>query len=257
MFFTVVTLSRKRTREEASGLKIQIQRFEGGSFMIDQKRFPLFAMVKADHDVTTYIGEQNKSMKALHFTEHSFAHVGMVTERTAYILETLGYDDHTIDLALTAAWMHDIGNIVNRVDHSQTGALMAFTILNRLHITAEDIAPIICAIGNHDEGNGVPVSNISAALILADKSDVRRSRVQEKDEHKFDIHDRVNYSVTDSELKINKEHSAIKLKLGIDTRYGEIGEYFEICMERMLLCKKAANFLKMDFHLIINEQTLM
>ena len=159
--------------------------------------------------------------------------------------------------ALTAAWMHDLGNIVNRVDHSQSGALMAFSILNRMNVAAEDIAPIICAIGNHDEGNGQPVSAIAAALILADKSDVRRSRVQEPDEHKFDIHDRVNYSVTDSKLKINKEQSAIKLKLSIDTHYGEIGEYFEIFMERMLLCKKAANFLGMDFHLIINEQTLL
>lgn len=224
---------------------------------MDTTNFPLFSKVKADHDVTTYIGEQNKSMKALHFTEHSFAHVGVVCERTAYILEKLGFDEHTVDLALTAAWMHDLGNIVNRVDHSQSGALMAFNILNRMNVAAEDIAPIICAIGNHDEGNGQPVSAIAAALILADKSDVRRSRVQEPDEHKFDIHDRVNYSVTDSKLKINKEQSAIKLKLSIDTHYGEIGEYFEIFMERMLLCKKAANFLGMDFHLIINEQTLL
>lgn len=224
---------------------------------MDTTNFPLFSEVKADHDVTTYIGEQNKSMKALHFTEHSFAHVGVVCERTAYILEKLGFDEHTVDLALTAAWMHDLGNIVNRVDHSQSGALMAFSILNRMNVAAEDIAPIICAIGNHDEGNGQPVSAIAAALILADKSDVRRSRVQEPDEHKFDIHDRVNYSVTDSKLKINKEQSAIKLKLSIDTHYGEIGEYFEIFMERMLLCKKAANFLGMDFHLIINEQTLL
>ena len=224
---------------------------------MDTTNFPLFSQVKADHDVMAYIGEQNKSMKALHFTEHSFAHVGVVCERTAYILEKLGFDEYTVDLALTAAWMHDLGNIVNRVDHSQSGALMAFNILNRMNVAAEDIAPIICAIGNHDEGNGQPVSAIAAALILADKSDVRRSRVQEPDEHKFDIHDRVNYSVTDSKLKINKEQSAIKLKLSIDTHYGEIGEYFEIFMERMLLCKKAANFLGMDFHLIINEQTLL
>ena len=120
---------------------------------MDTTNFPLFSQVKADHDVMAYIGEQNKSMKALHFTEHSFAHVGVVCERTAYILEKLGFDEHTVDLALTAAWMHDLGNIVNRVDHSQSGALMAFNILNRMNVAAEDIAPIICAIGNHDEGN--------------------------------------------------------------------------------------------------------
>lgn len=224
---------------------------------ISEKTFPLFEMVRNDGDVNVYINEQNKSMKALHYTEHSLAHVGVVAQRTGYILTTLEADPHVIDLALSAAWLHDIGNIVNRVDHSQSGAMMAFQILNRLQLPAEDIAPIICAIGNHDEGNGVPVSQIAAALILADKSDVRRSRVQEDDPSKFDIHDRVNYSVTSSDLKINQSHSSIKLKLEIDTRYGEIGEYFEIFMDRMLLCRRAAEYLGMNFHLIINEKTLM
>lgn len=222
----------------------------------DTKRFPLYNRVRNEHDINVYIEEQNKSMHAMGFTEHSFAHIGMVADRTGYILETLGMDDHTIDLGLTAAWMHDLGNTVNRVDHSQSGALMAFYLLNSMGIPAEDIAPIIRAIGNHDEVFGVPVSNLAAALILADKSDVRRSRVQDTIE-RFDIHDRVNYSAKSSQLKINREHTAIKLKLDIDTRYGEIGEYFEIFMERMLLCRKAANFLKLEFHLIINEQTLM
>lgn len=162
-----------------------------------------------------------------------------------------------IDLAMTAAWLHDIGNIVNRVDHSQSGAMMAFSILNDMQVPAEDIAPVICAIGNHDEGNGVPVTRISAALILADKSDVRRSRVQQPDTQQFDIHDRVNYSVTESEIKINKSHSGIKLKLHIDTHYGEIGEYFQIFMDRMLLCEQAAKSLGMEFHLIINEMPLL
>ena len=134
---------------------------------------------------------------------------------------------------------------------------MAFQILNRLQVPAEDIAPMICAIGNHDEGTGVPVSRISAALLLADKSDVRRSRVQEEDVSKYDIHDRVNTSVTSSELKINQDHTAIKLKLHLDTRFSAIGEYFEIFMDRMILCKKAAEFLGLEFHLIINEQTLI
>ena len=221
------------------------------------KRFPLFDSISKNQSVRTYIQCQNQATSALGFTEHGFAHVAVVAERTRYILETLGEGDHTIDLALTAAWLHDIGNIVNRVDHSQSGALMAFQILNEMKVPAEDIAQIICAIGNHDEGNGVPVSRISAALILADKSDVRRSRVLNRSESEFDIHDRVNYSVNKSEIKINKEHSGIKLKLHIDTRHGETGEYFEIFMNRMLLCKKAANSLGLQFHLIINEMSLM
>lgn len=223
----------------------------------EAERFPLFDKIKHDHDISVYIKEQNESMQAMGYTEHSYAHIGVVADRVGYILETLGEDDHTIDLALTAAWMHDLGNIINRVDHSQSGAMMTFYLLDKMGIPAEDIAPIIRAIGNHDEGSGLPVSDIAAALIMADKSDVRRSRVQDKDERNYDIHDRVNYSVKSSVLKINQEHTAIKLKLEIDTRYGEIGEYFEIFMERMLLCRKAAGFLGLEFHLIINEQTLM
>ena len=228
----------------------------GSAIQNDKNRFPLFNRVKNDHDINVYIEEQNKSLHAMGYTEHSFAHIGVVADRTAYILDTIGVDDHTIDLALTASWMHDLGNIINRVDHSQSGALMAFYLLDKMGIPAEDIAPIVRAIGNHDEGSGLPVSNIAAALILADKSDVRRSRVQE-DVLNYDIHDRVNYSVKKSILKINKDRTAIKLKLDIDTRYGEIGEYFEIFMERMLLCRKAAGYLNLEFHLIINEQTLM
>ena len=222
----------------------------------DATRFPLFNRIKQDHDIGVYIREQNSSLKAMGFTEHSLAHIGVVADRAGYILETMGEDDHTIDLALTAAWMHDLGNIINRVDHSQSGAMMTFYLLDKMGIPAEDIAPVIRAIGNHDEGSGVPVSNIAAALNIADKSDVRRSRVQDEKKN-FDIHDRVNYSVKSSLLKINQDHTSIKLKLEIDTKYGEIGEYFEIFMERMLLCRKAAGFLNLEFHLIINEQTLM
>lgn len=223
----------------------------------NKERFPLFNMVRDDHDVKVYISEQNKSMKALHYTEHSFAHVGMVAYRTADILEALGADEHSIDLAMTAAWLHDLGNIVNRSEHSQSGALMAFHILSRMAVPAEDIAPIICAIGNHDEGNGVPVSDIAAAVILADKSDVRRNRVQEDDQQNFDIHDRVNYSVTASELKVDRERQTITLELSIDNHYSEIGEYFQIFMPRMLLCKSAAEHLKLKFDLYINGQKLM
>ena len=223
----------------------------------NRDRFPIFNRVRDDHDVTVYISEQNKSMKALHYTEHSFAHVGMVAHRTAEILEALGTDDHRMDLAMTAAWLHDIGNIVNRSEHSQSGAIMAFHILSRMGIPAEDIAPIICAIGNHDEGNGVPVSDIAAAVILADKSDVRRNRVQEDSEADFDIHDRVNFSVTESALKVDAAKRSISLELAIDNQYSEIGEYFQIFMPRMLLCKSAAEHLKLQFSLYINGQKLM
>ena len=223
----------------------------------NKERFPLFNKVRDDHDIQVYITEQNKSMKALHYTEHSFAHVGVVAYRTAEILQALGTDDHRIDLAMTAAWLHDIGNIVNRSEHSQSGALMAFHLLSRMGVPAEDIAPIICAIGNHDEGNGVPVSDIAAALILADKSDVRRNRVQEDSDADFDIHDRVNYSVTSSELKIEKEKETITLILSIDNQYSEIGEYFQIFMPRMLLCNSAAEHLGLKFDLYINNQKLM
>lgn len=222
----------------------------------DQERFPLFEKIRRNEAARMYIEAQNQATKALGYTEHGLAHVKVVADRTRYILGTLGEEDHVIDLALTAAWLHDIGNIINRVDHSQSGALMAFQILNEMGVPAADTAQIICAIGNHDEGSGVPVTRISAALILADKSDVRRSRVQQQ-ESDFDIHDRVNYSVTESQLKINQEHNGIKLKLHIDTRYGEIGDYFRIFMERMLLCKQAAKSLGLEFHLIINEMPLM
>ncbi len=226
-------------------------------FEVNKEKYPLFCMVRDDHEVNVYIQGQNEVMKALHYTEHGFAHVGLVAERSKYILETLGDDDHTVDLALTAGLLHDLGNVVNRMDHSQSGAIMAFQILSRMGVPAEDIAPIMSAIGNHDEGSGVPVNRISAALIIADKSDVRRSRVQDTDKQYIDIHDRVNYAVTKSSIKINQEKNAIKLKLSIDTRHCEISEYFEIFMERMLMCKRAAKALGMDFHLIINENTLM
>lgn len=222
----------------------------------DIVRFPLFNKVKSNHDINVYIDEQNKTLRAMGYTEHKYAHVEIVKDRTGYILETLGYDDHTIDLALCAAWMHDIGNVVNRINHSQTGALMAFNILNSIGISADDIAPIIRAIGNHDEGNGIPVSLISAALILSDKSDVRRSRVLDEI-NDFDKHDKVNYSVTSSTLKINEQHTSVELNLEVDTEYSEIGEFFEIFMDRLLLCHKAAKVLNLDFNLIINGQKLM
>ena len=216
-----------------------------------------FEELQKNETVKTYIKAADATLAALGFTEHSFAHVGMTAERCRYILQTLGYDARTVELAQMAAWLHDIGNLVNRVDHSMNGAVMAFQILTDLGMPPEEIAMIVPAIGNHDEGTGKPISPLAAAMILADKSDVRRSRVRNQDEGTFDIHDRVNYSVKKSELKINEAHTLIKLKLTVDTRYGSVMDYFEIFMQRMLMCRKAAEFLGMQFKLMINEQSLM
>lgn len=213
--------------------------------------------VKNNSAVRTYIQRADESLTALGYTEHSFAHVTHVAQTARYILETLGYDAHTVDLAQIAGYLHDIGNLVNRVDHSQSGAVMAFQILTNLGCPAGDVATVVTAIGNHDEGTGVPVNALSAALILADKADVRRSRVRNTDTASFDIHDRVNYSVTKSLLKINEEKTLIKLKLTVDTHYGSVMDYFEIFMQRMILCRKAAEKLGLQFKLMINEQQLI
>lgn len=213
--------------------------------------------IKKNEAIRTYITEADASLISLGFTEHSFAHVTRVAETAGYILETLGHPDRTVELAKIAGFLHDIGNLVNRIDHSQSGAVMAFRLLDNMNFDPKEIAVISTAIGNHDEGTGVPVNAVAAALILADKSDVRRSRVRNQDIHTFDIHDRVNYSVTKSELKINEAHTLIKLKLSVDTHFGSVMDYFEIFMNRMILCRKAAEKLGLKFKLMINEQQLI
>ena len=216
-----------------------------------------YEQIKENPTIQTYIAQADKSLAALGYTEHSYAHVTRVAEMAGYILETLGYDEHTVEVAKIASYLHDIGNLVNRSEHSQSGAVMAFRILDNLGFDPQDIAVIVTAIGNHDEGTGIPVDEVAAALILADKSDVRRSRVRNRDIQTFDIHDRVNYSVTKSELKINEAHTLIKLKLSVDTRFGSVMDYFEIFMGRMLMCRKAAEKLGLQFKLMINEQQLI
>lgn len=213
--------------------------------------------IRANETVNTYISKADESLVALGFTEHSFPHVCQVASSCKYIMETLGYPEREVELCRIAAYLHDIGNLVNRVDHSQSGAVMAFRILGEMGMPAGEIAEIVTAIGNHDEGTGKPVSPMAAALILADKSDVRRSRVRNQDASTFDIHDRVNYSVKKAELKINESHTLIKLKLSVDTHYGSVMDYFEIFMQRMILCRKAAEALGLQFRLMINEQQLI
>ena len=216
-----------------------------------------YEQIKNDPAIRTYITQADASLCALGYTEHSFAHVTRVAEQAGYILQTVGCSPREVELAKIAGFLHDIGNLVNRIEHSQSGAVMAFRILDNLGFPPEEIALITTAIGNHDEGTGVPVNAISAALILADKSDVRRSRVRNNDVSTFDIHDRVNYSVERAELKINEAHTLIKLKLTVDTHIGSVMDYFEIFLSRMILCRKAAERLGLQFKLIINEQQLI
>lgn len=213
--------------------------------------------IRQDGAVNVYIAQADASLKALGFTEHSFAHVTKVAEMAGEILNKLGYPPRTVELAKIAGYLHDIGNVVNRVDHSQSGAVMAFRILDRMNFPPEEIAAIVTAIGNHDEGTGVPVNAVSAALFLADKSDVRRSRVRKTADIQEDIHDRVNYSVTASKLEIDPEGKQITLNLTVDTSVSSVMEYFEIFMKRMLLCRNAAERLGLTFHLVINEQSLL
>ncbi len=216
-----------------------------------------YDMIKNDAAIRTYIHKADESLGALGYTEHSFAHVTCVAETAGYILETMGYPQNDVELAKIAGYLHDIGNMVNRENHSQSGAVIAFTILNKYGMDADDIATVVSAIGNHDEGAGDPINHVAAALILADKSDVRRSRVRNPDRPSFDIHDRVNYSAKKAMLKINEDHTLIKLKLMIDTRFGSVMDYFEIFLKRMVMCRKAAEMLGLEFKLIINEQQLL
>ena len=207
--------------------------------------------------IKTYIIRADESLSALGYTEHSFSHVMHVAQTAGYILEVMGHDGRTVELAKIAGYLHDIGNLVNRKDHSQSGAVMAWSILNDMGCDPAEMATIVTAIGNHDEGTGVPVNAVAAAMILADKADVRRSRVRNQDESTFDIHDRVNYSVINSSLKINEERTNVLLELTVDTRYGSVMDYFEIFLQRMLLCRKAAEKLGLQFKLTINGQQLI
>ena len=216
-----------------------------------------YEQIRRDAAVRTYIARADMTLEALGFTEHSFAHVTQVAERSAGILEALGYPERTVELARIAGFLHDIGNVINRVDHSQSGAVMAFRILDRMDFPPEEIAIIISAIGNHDEGTGIPVNEVAAALIIADKSDVRRSRVRNPEDVREDIHDRVNYSVTDSDVAVDSEGKTLTLGLTVDTEISSPMEYLEIFMKRMLMCRGAAEKLGLKFALEINGQKLI
>ena len=213
--------------------------------------------VKNSPEIRTYITQADLSLSALGYTEHSFAHVGKCAEVAAHLLSSLGYSDREVELARIAAFMHDIGNVINRVDHAQSGAVMAFRILDKMGMDPADVAAVITAIGNHDEHTAFPVNAIAAALILADKTDVRRSRVRNSDIASFDIHDRVNYAVEQSEVRLDPEEKTISLVLTINTEVCAVMDYFEIFLQRMVLCRKAAQALNLQFHLEINGQILL
>lgn len=217
-----------------------------------------YEQIKNDKDIRAYVSSADASLAALGFTEHSFAHVTRVAVVAGDILATLGYPERTVELARIAGFLHDIGNVVNRVDHSQSGAIIAFRLLDKMGMSPDEISVIVSAIGNHDEGTGVPVSAVAAALILADKSDVRRSRVRNKSSLDMsDIHDKVNYSVTSASLSVSEYKTHITLKLEIDTEFSAVMDYFEIFLKRMILCRSAADKLGLIFKLDINGQVLL
>ena len=211
--------------------------------------------IKESEEINSYIRKADESLSALGYTEHSFAHVGRVSALASEILQTLGYDARTAELAAIAGWLHDIGNVVNRHDHAQSGAIMAFRILDKMGAAPDEVATVITAIGNHDEATAYPVNPVAAALILADKTDVRTNRVRNQDPATFDIHDRVNFAVKESQVIL--KDGVILLRLGIDTTNCAVMDYFEIFLDRMRLCREAAKVLGQTFALEINDQKMI
>ena len=216
-----------------------------------------FEDIQNSPEIRTYITQADASLLALGFTEHAFAHVGRCAAVAADILTQLGYPARQVELARIAAFMHDIGNVVNRHDHAISGATMAFRILDKMGMPPEEVAAVITAIGHHDDSTAFPVNPVAAALILADKTDVRRSRVRNSDITSFDIHDRVNYAVERSDVLLDVPDKLITLALTINTQVCAVMDYFEIFLQRMVLCRKAAERLGLQFHLEINGQILL
>lgn len=233
-----------------------------------------YEYIRRNKDIQTYINSADAALSTIGYTEHSNAHVERAADAAYMILKTLDYDDRTCELAQIAAYMHDIGNVINRIDHAQSGAVMAFRLLDNLGMPAEEIAMIVSAIGNHDEHTAAPVTPIAAALIIADKSDVRRTRVRAgrpvcfkeppkpktaptPEQLANDIHDRVNYAVEKSLLYFSEDKSELILDLTIDLKISPVMDYFEIFLDRMNLCKSAARSLGVSFGLMINNAKVL
>lgn len=213
--------------------------------------------IRDNNIVTSLIKRGNQHLGMIGFTDHGSIHLALVSKLSEEILLKLGYDKKLCDLAGIAGYLHDIGNVINRNGHSQSGALITMEILKRMGMPAAETAIITAAVGNHDEGSGQPISEVAAALILADKSHVHRNRVRNTDVATFDIHDRVNYAVESSILNIDEENKIIAMELTIDTDICPVMEYFEIFLHRMLLCRRAAGFLGCKFELMINGVKLL
>lgn len=216
-----------------------------------------FEDIKNDEEIKVLIEDTERQLVALGYTEHGYRHLEIVSTTAERILEELGYPKRTCELAKIAGFMHDIGNSINRDDHAQNGALLAYSILKEKGMPIAEAAEVMMAIGNHDEKTGNAVSPISAAIILADKADVHRTRVRDANKSRFDIHDRVNYAVEEAKFDIDTQNKKVYLKLKIDTTICPVIKYFEIFLDRMLMCKGAANFLGVWFHLEINGSLLL
>ena len=216
-----------------------------------------FLEIEKDPEIREYIKSSDKFLMQMGYTEHSFAHVKRVALLAGDILISLGYKKREAELAKIAGFLHDIGNMINRVDHAHTGAVLAFSLLKERGFSPEDIAAVCGAIGNHDEKTGYPVSAVCAAVILADKTDVRKTRVRNRQEVLTDIHDRVNAAVTESNLQLDTEKKEIVSRIRVDTEISPVMDYFEIFLERMLMCKRAAEYLGLRFRVVINETKIL
>ncbi len=216
-----------------------------------------YQYIKTNPTIKTYVEKADYVLNAMGYTEHSYAHVEYVAKNAAMILDTLGYDERTVELTKIAAYMHDIGNLVNRQGHAQHGAILAFNLLNEINVPPEEIAQIVSAIGHHDEGTAETLNPMICALIIADKTDVRRSRVRNMEPVSFDIHDRVNYAAETSSVYFNPDDTALILDLVIDTNISSVVEYFQIFLGRMMLCQKCALKLGIRFECIINGMKVM
>ncbi|UCC80318.1 MAG: HD domain-containing protein [Candidatus Zixiibacteriota bacterium] len=213
--------------------------------------------VKKNPSVTALVEKADSVLGEIGYTEHGKRHSSLAARIAYNIMIRLGKGERKAQLAAIAGYMHDIGNLINRDYHAQTASVMAFSILKDMGMDMADISEVIAAIGNHDERDGFPVSDISAAVVLADKSDVHRSRVRNTDQIKVDIHDRVNYAAESSFLKIEEKDKIARLELKIDTSISQVMEYFEIFLSRMLVCKRAAEYLGLKFELVINDNKLL
>ena len=213
--------------------------------------------IRKNKEINAYIKKGNDNLGVLGYTDHSQVHCTLVAERAAMILEKFGYTEHDIELVKIAGYMHDIGNSINRKNHAEYGALLANELLQRTDMSLEDRVTVVSAIANHDESTGGAVDVISAALIIADKTDVRRDRVREKDKAQYDIHDRVNYAVESSALKISTEKKQIALNLQIDESICTMYDYFDIFLGRMQMCRHAAEFFDARFKLTANGSKVL